>query len=154
MSCQPKKYSHIREHKSIQESILLLVGSTETMPVQLLLLLLVTLPLPSFASITTSKGKGLLNRDAQEGSHLFRLDPGYNVAVVPPSDGPLQIRYDIDDYNQDDAHDDDQGQLEPEEHPGDRRGCANNQPRRHHQVPVDGLQGMKAGNDQLFWGEK
>ena len=139
MSSQPKKYSHIREHKSIQESILLPVGSTETMLVQLLLLLLVTLPLPSFASNTTSKGKGLLlNRDAQEGSHLFRLDPGYNVAVVPPSDGPLQIRYEIDDYNQDDAHDDDQGQLEPEEHPGDRRGCANNQPRCHHQVPMDG----------------
>ena len=141
MSSQPKKYSHLSEHRSIQENILLPVGRTETMPVQLLLLLLVTLPLPSFASNTTSKGKGLLNRDAQEGSHLFRLDPGYNVADVPPSDGPLQIRYDIDDYNQDDAHDDDQGQLEPEEHPRDRRGCANNQPRRHHQIPVDRFQG-------------
>ena len=86
-----KKYSHIRKPKSIRERILLPVGSTETM--QLLLLLLVTLPLPSLASNTTSKRRGLLNRDVQGGSHLFRLDPGYNVADVPPSDGPLQIRY-------------------------------------------------------------
>ena len=63
------------------------------MLVQLLLLLLATLPLPSFATNTTSKGRGLLNRDAQGGSPLFMRDPGYHVAEVPPSDGPLQIRY-------------------------------------------------------------
>ena len=100
------------------------------MLMQLLLLLLVTLPLPSFATNTTSKGRGFLNRDAQGGSPLFMRDPGYRVYEVPPSDGPLQIRYDNDDYNdEDDVHYDLlQGQLEPEEHPGDRRGCANNQP--------------------------
>ena len=63
------------------------------MLVQLLLLLLVTLPLPSFATNTTSKERVLLNRDAHGGSTLFKLDPGYQVAQVPPSDGPLPIRY-------------------------------------------------------------
>ena len=89
MVCKSKKYSHVRKHKL---RILLPVGSAETMVVQLLFLLLATLPLPSFATNTTSKGRGFLNRDAQGGSPLFMRDPGYHVAEVPPSDGPLQIR--------------------------------------------------------------
>ena len=36
---------------------------------------------------------------------------------------------------------DDQGQLEPEEHPEHRRSCSNYQLGRHHQVPVEGSQG-------------
>ena len=67
------------------------------MVIQLLFLLLATLPLPSFSTNTTSKGRGFLNRDAQGGSPLFMRDPGYRVYEVPPSDGPLQIRYDNDD---------------------------------------------------------
>ena len=41
----------------------------------------------------------------------------------------------------DDGDHDDQGQLEPEEHPGHRRSCSNYQLGRHHQVPVEGSQG-------------
>ena len=63
------------------------------MLVQFLLPFLVTFPLPSFATNTTTS-KGRVTRESHGGSSLFKLDPGYFVDTVPrPSDGPLQIRY-------------------------------------------------------------
>ena len=68
------------------------------------------------------------------------MDLGYHVSDVPPSDGPLQIRtWSSGTFLQwkQQCHNDHQGQLVPMEHPVHRRGCANDQPRRYHQVPVE-----------------
>ena len=101
-----------------------------------LILLLFTLPLLSFA---------------QESS-MFYLAPDYDFRKVPDSGGkPVTVRSQCNisyltakpstlDHMDADDHDD-QGQLEPEEHPGHRRSCSNYQLGRHHQVPVEGSQG-------------
>ena len=94
------------------------------------------------ATNTTWKARKLFNnnRDAHENSHHFTMDLGYHVSDVPPSDGPLQIRtWSLGTFLQwkQQCHNDHQGQLVPMEHPVHRRGCANDQPRRNHQVPVE-----------------
>ena len=84
-----------------------LVGSccAESILLQLLLLLLVTIPFPSFTSNTTCKVRG-----------LFKFFYNGNINV----------------------HNKHQDQLELKEHAVDRRGWANIQFWRYHQVPVEG----------------
>ena len=53
---------------------------------------------------------------------LFRSGPGHQVHF-------LQWKQQ--------CHNEHQGQLVPMEHPVHRQGCANDQPRRYHQVPVE-----------------
>ena len=68
------------------------------------------------------------------------MDLGYHVSDVPTSDGPLQIRTCSSGTHlqwKQQCHNDHQGQLVPMEHPVHRQGCANDQPRRYHQVPVE-----------------
>ena len=132
-TCIRKQEIHSRKNRAV---------SAEALLQQLLLLLLVTLPFPSFTTNTTWKARKLFNnnRDAHENSHHFTMDLGYHVSDVPPSDGPLQIRtWSSGTFLQwkQQCHNDHQGQLVPMEHPVHRRGCANDQPRRYHQVPVE-----------------
>ena len=132
-TCIRKQEIHSRKNRAV---------SAEALLQQLLLLLLVTLPFPSFTTNTTWKARKLFNnnRDAHENSHHFTMDLGYHVSDVPPSDGPLQIRtWSLGTFLQwkQQCHNDHQGQLVPMEHPVHRRGCANYQPRRYHQVPVE-----------------
>ena len=84
-TCIRKQEIHSRKNRAV---------SAEALLQQLLLLLLVTLPFPSFTTNTTWKARKLFNnnRDAHENSHHFTMDLGYHVSEVPPSDGPLQIR--------------------------------------------------------------
>ena len=84
-TCIRKQEIHSRKNRAV---------SAEALLQQLLLLLLVTLPFPSFTTNTTWKARKLFNnnRDAHENSHHFTMDLGYHVSDVPPSDGPLQIR--------------------------------------------------------------
>ena len=132
-TCIRKQEIHSRKNRAV---------SAEALLQQLLLLLLVTLPFPSFTTNTTWKARKLFNnnRDAHENSHHFTMDLGYHVSDVPPSDGPLQIRtWSLGTFLQwkQQCHNDHQGQLVPMEHPVHRQGCANDQPRRYHQVPVE-----------------
>ena len=88
-TCIRKQEIHSRKNRAV---------SAEALLQQLLLLLLVTLPFPSFTTNTTWKARKLFNnnRDAHENSHHFTMNLGYHVSDVPPSDGPLQdlvIRY-------------------------------------------------------------